>query len=162
METIELYPEIATKFFEIRIGIEVSEEEIFEVNKRALMRFMNQYEIDRVVVAYSGSGDNGGIDNVTFFNGDYVNSYVERRGKEICLIGMWERIKEEKLLKLPPTDAFGYMAEVALALTGHEGWELDDGGDGEVTFVLSSEGRLVVRIEHNEYYTQVNRHEYEL
>jgi len=162
METENLSPEIAAKIFEIRAGLEVDDNEVFAANKAALAHFMKKNKLNQVVVTYAGSGDNGGIDEVVF---GYFKENVIDENQEIYLIERrWDSRKKQEgleIIKLNPKDAFSYMTEEALRLTGHEGWELDDGGDGEVTFVLSEEG-VVVRIEHNEYYTQVNRHEYEL
>jgi hypothetical protein len=157
-----LSPKIAAKFFEIRMGDKkINDEEIFAANKAALGEFMRQHGLDRVVVTYSGSGDNGGIDEVTFFEGTEV--VVEQ--VPIALLEVdWnykKQKKEVKVIKLKPDDAFGHMAEEALCLSEHEGWELDEGGDGEVTFTLSGDD-VVVHIVHNQYYRGANTHEHTL
>jgi hypothetical protein len=161
IEAQDLAPEIAAKLCEIKMEGKINEGDVFAANKAALAHFMQQNGIDRVVVTYSGGGDEGGVDDVAFFDGAEV--VVEQ--VLIALLGVnWNykrNTREVKVIKLKPDDAFSYIAEEALCLSGHNGWELDEGGDGEVTFTLSGDD-VVVHIVHNQYYRGANTHEHTL
>jgi len=162
-----LPPEIAAAIVRFRMEEQVDQKEVFAANKAALGHFMRRHGIDRVMANYEGCGDSGGVDEVLFFQGETVIEHFAESRETICLISVVcnynfnEKKDEAELIKLRPRDAFAHMVEEALGLSGHDGWQIEEGGYGDVTFALSEEG-LDVYITHNEFYREVKRHDHQL
>jgi hypothetical protein len=137
----------------------------FIINKMLIADFMRRSSIDLVVAEYSGSGDSGGIDTVSFYRGGQKVNPPQGR---LSLVFVERRYREEgDIVKFTTLEgvarcAFERMTDDALDIRGHGGWETNDGGYGEAIFKLegSKDDDLVVQVAHNIYVTNVVKDQY--
>lgn len=172
MENIEFHldslsPELEKKLREMISAGKEPEEAAFEINKVILADFMRENKIDLVVAEYSGSGDSGGVDMVTFYRDERQVSPP----KELLSLVFVERRyhKDGDTFKFTTFDAydrsaFERMTDDALDMCGEKGWENNNGGYGEVRFTLKSpqDEDVAVKITHNAYITEVETNEYDI
>ncbi|MCL1960606.1 MAG: hypothetical protein FWG56_02230 [Desulfovibrionaceae bacterium] len=132
---------------------DLSRQERQDRNKALLLDALKSAGAIRAAVTYSGGGDEGYADGIVATAADGkpirlsapVSLYVVRSD---FIDGQWQ--SAIVLKELPLEDALSNFAMEALE-ERHAGWEINDGGEGEVVFDCA---KGVVRIEHNDYYTE--------
>jgi hypothetical protein len=172
MENIEFHlealsPELENKLREMVSAGKKPADAAFAINKMLLADFMRENKIDLVVAEYSGSGDSGGVNMVTFYLGDRQVDVPQGR---LSLLFIERRYhKDGDTVKFTTFDAyvrsaFERMTDEALDLCGEGGWEVNSGGYGEVRFTLKSpqDEAVAVKITHNAYITEVETNEYDI
>jgi hypothetical protein len=172
MENIEfdltkLSTELETKLREMVSAGKKPDDAEFAINKMLLANYMRENKIDLVVAEYSGSGDNGGVDTVTFYRGE---RQVSPPQELLSLVFVERRYHQDgDTVKFTTFDtsadsAFEMMTDDALNLCGQDGWEINDGGYGEARFKLENpeDEAVVVQVTHNTYITDVETDEYDL
>ena len=107
--------------------------------KSLIVNAMKQAGISTAVIEYSGSGDSGNVDDVTFT--PEVDARVTIEDEDVSLNEAVRDFANE------------------LIDSEHSGYENDDGGSGTIT--INAETNLVTW-EHLDYYTESDRSEYEL
>lgn len=127
---------------------------VFDFNKHSLASSMRQLGASSVVVAYSGGGDEGRIDDVCFFPAEVS---VGESTACVALIryhwdveahcGATELAFEDMALQ----DIAEALCDAALSSTGHNGYENGEGGSG--TFTLQA-ADASAELEHSDYYTE--------
>jgi hypothetical protein len=172
METIEFHlnglpPELETKLRDMVSAGKKPEEAAFEINKAILADFMRENKIDLVVADYEGSGDGGGVGYVAFFREGHQVDVPQGRTQLV----IDDRLLYQKNVKfrirtveVEARDAFSLPVDSALNLFVREGWDVGDGGYGEVRFTLKSpqDETVAVKITHNAYITEVETNEYDI
>jgi hypothetical protein len=162
-----LSPELETKLREMIAAGKKPADVEFEINKVILANYMREHKIDLVVAEYEGSGDSGGVEYVTFFREGHQVDAPQGRTPLVGADRIYQKEGETiriKAVEVGASDAFSLPVYSALDLCGHRGWEIDDGGYGEVRFTLASpqDEAVAVKITHNAYITEVETDEYDL
>ena len=144
---------------------ELSQREVFDRNKAAILAALKGASIDEVEVKYEGSGDDGGIADV---------DYVHARGEDAKIDGVmveylgWGWVRDPstgrscqsvKTEAIELDEAVRELCDDAIALMGHSGWEDNDGGCGTLT-IDAVEGTVV--LEHTDYFTDSSTEEHPL
>lgn len=117
-----------------------------QLNKEAVAKYLKQYNIEKVVLEYNGSGDDGQIESTTALNGnDEVEipdiNDIENHYDVWCSVeGNMTKSRRGSL-----TDLIEQLAFSVLCRT-YGGWEINDGSYGQIT--INQDGSGV--IEHNE------------
>jgi hypothetical protein len=162
-----LSPELENKLREMVSAGKKPADAAFAINKMLLANYMRENSIDLVVAEYSGSGDSGGVDMVTFYRGE--RQVDVPRGRLSLLFVERRYHKDGDTVKFTTFDtyersAFERMTDDALDLCGQDGWEVNSGGYGEVRFTLKSpqDEDVAVKITHNAYITEVETNEYDI
>lgn len=122
------------------------ENEIFDLNKTALLNALASAGVTRVVVAFDGYGDSGQIGDIEVHAGD------ERAAMPNCMVEMAEVTTGQAELSRSPVNiaiAIENMAYGVLKKT-HCGWENEDGAFGDVTFDVAEQ---TITLDYNERYT---------
>lgn len=127
---------------------------LFDFNKHALAVAMRQIGFSSVVVTYSGGGDSGQFDEVSFLPPDVeegptkpVVAVMRYRWDAEAHCGASELAFEDMALQ----DIAEALCDAAVSLTGHNGYENSDGGSG--TFTLQA-ADASSELEHSDYYTE--------
>ncbi len=102
-----------------------------------IKKAMLECQLSKISCEYSGEGDSGNIDSVDLFD-TRGNSIAETTKKYDFTTMIWDFIMEY-----------------------HAGFEINDGGSGEINFVLK-DGELKVSWVHRDYYTESNITEHSL
>lgn len=124
-----------------------SKEALEHFNRHLFVRAMREHGVTQVDVAYSGSGDDGGPDNISTVPPDAqfdVTLLIPDGQQSPGCISV--KATEHKFQDVAAQIAMCYVS------TAHEGWENDDGGKGILTLTLD-QGVLTTRIEHTHIYT---------
>ncbi len=124
-----------------------------EQNKALLLQALKATGAVQATVSYSGSGDEGGAENVEARGADgapldlggSVSQFVEHSH---YADGRWQSAVADE--ERPLDDALLDFAMEAVN-AHHGGWENNDGGAGEVIFDCTSDS---VRLEHKDYYIE--------
>lgn len=131
-----------------------AERAVFDFNRQQLVQAMVELGLSSVTVTYTGSGDSGQIDDVSFDPStalaagravrvamrEWRWSEADRRGHEHLAFS------ELDLVKLA-----GLLCDTAIALCDHDGYENNDGGEGR--FTLQAEGASA-ELEHSDFYVE--------
>lgn len=127
-------------------------------NAAILAQAMAAVDVATIEVTYSGSGDEGNIDQTDVLAADE---------KEIEDIGHLERLSLARVTLLNDDGTPGepmqlesaaeVLFEDALAEAGHDGYHNDEGGFGR--FVIAADGTLT--LDHNDYVTESVNSTYE-
>lgn len=131
-------------------------------NKEPLLKVLRELGAARVIISYSGSGDDGhfedalitGKDDKILDVGEAVVT-VNKLSTRVTADGFSEEIREEE------QDLEDALLDFAheWVYSQHGGWENNDGGAGEITIsVESGEFSLV----HSELYVESTEYEYTL
>lgn len=131
-----------------------------------------QPAIAHLKIIYSGGGDNGGIDEVAVVGNEgarhplsdaIVKAQCEITVHSICYTtdpaGNYGRQETVGQKTMSVEDAAERILDDLIELTGHAGWENDDGGSGEAYIDLLT-GKLASFV-HTDYYTESDTTEYE-
>jgi hypothetical protein len=171
-ETIEfdlagLSPKLETKLRDMLSDGKKPKEAAFEVNKMILANYMRENKIDLVVAEYEGSGDSGGVENVSFFREGRQVDEPQGRTQLVVVDRIYRNtgnLVNIKTMELGAIDAFSFPVYSALDLCGQGGWETNDGGYGEARFTLKSpqDEAVAVKLTHNTYITDVKMDEYDI
>ena len=123
-----------------------------QLNKAALLAALRTGGAVKATVHYSGRGDEGQIQDVTFetepgrdFDADSLVTVLDANA--VFRNHKWEYDRAEVVK--PIRDALLDFANDVVE-THYIGWENGEGAFGEVIFELGADGVDVVRIEHNE------------
>jgi hypothetical protein len=141
----------------LRLSVEAdpnsADRAIFEFNKLALAGALRALGITRVTVEYSGGGDEGRTESITFEPNDQHTSHtvnvalMKYRWDEERACGGSELAFDDMALD----QVAEALCDTAISLTGHNGYENNDGGAG--TFVLQA-ADATAELEHSDYYTE--------
>lgn len=127
---------------------------IFDFNKQTLAAAMRGLGISSLTVSYSGSGDSGQIDEVSF------EPWTELGADDTAqaAVSEWhwngdDRRSHEQLVfaALGLVDFAESLCDAAIALCDHDGYENNDGGEGR--FTLQAEGASA-ELEHSDFYVE--------
>ena len=155
--TDSLVPEVlcAPTEDELRVAVGSQREDtarlVFAFNKSALAEAMRAIELTAVSVNYSGSGDEGMINEISFQpSSPQADSKVVRAAR---VVHLWHAETSTRSVSLVFEDAdlFDLAADLcdrAIALCGHNGYQNNDGGDG--TFTLRADD-AIAKLEHTDY-----------
>lgn len=131
-----------------------AKDELFEFNKQALARAMLEAGFTSVTVRYSGCGDSGQTDSVDFEPAALDPSVVEVEMAQVRADYDQAQRAWKKELCFPSVtlpELASLLCDTAISLTGHDGWENNDGGEG--TFTLQAEG-AAAELEHSDFYVE--------
>lgn len=138
-----------------------SEEDI-ENNRQAIIKAMRDNWIAKATVEYSGSGDSGQIEDVSF-------EYRERNGidamKEAVSVEVtkvsseWKNEKWEEKKEKVETDLKSAIEDLCYDLLErtHGGWEINEGSDGRFFFDAKTGN---IDLEHDSHYMESERFEH--
>ncbi len=131
-------------------------------NRNALMETLTRLGVERVSITYAGCGDSGDVETVD----------IEPATCEAVLdteqIGLWHVIHTHADGQTTATLTQGEPTSVIEALKAfaldwleftHPGWEINDGGSGSIVMVMEEQR---CELEHHQYYTESELHEYTL
>lgn len=129
-------------------------------NKQTILKKLKELKAEQVVVAYSGSGDSGQIDDVTIMPSDDIiknaevtqelpRSYFDHDKTVWVNTVVSEKVSLKEAIKQLCYD---------LLESEHSDWENNSGADGEFNFDIES-GKIILA--HKEYYTENITHESE-
>lgn len=131
-------------------------------NRDSISTALKNLEITSVVINYSGSGDCGGIDEVSLYKGDEL---VEMNGEVLISTetSSWDSKKSiwinqtiEKICSLKEAlETFLY----DWLECKYSGWEINDGSSGECTISVATNKFL---LNHTTYYTESETTEHSL
>lgn len=130
-------------------------------NREIILQTLKQHPIDKVTIIYSGGGDSGDIEEIqAYSSGELINlpdiiihyrePTAEYKDGKYCYTLEDTQQSLEKSLR--------YFALTWLG-QDHRGWEINDGGNGEVNILVAKEA---FSLNHTEYYTESNSYEYAL
>lgn len=153
--------------------------ELFEVNKKAVFAVMEEVMkrlgASRLAVTgvYSGSGDEGGVEDVT------VEAWKDDQRIELGLEHFpsveetfvqsdfdpgrkaWvEHAPETRTVSIQV--AVERLTEDAIDIAGHRGYEINDGGHGEFTLSVSAGEEPTAYLKHHDYYVDETASEHTL
>lgn len=142
--------------------IEQQKKEVVEQNKEALLKFMAENKITKVVVTFDGSCDSGQIEDVTLFSGkDEADSkLLEIAADVITIRQVWNpdtkwvihtNVERKNIRELAEETAWHPLE------SNCDGWEINEGSYGEV--IIRSDG--TGEIECNHRVIEVETHSYE-
>ncbi len=127
---------------------------VFDFNKHSLAASMRQLGASSVVVTYSGGGDEGRIDAISFFppevpagDSSACVALMRYHWDPAAQCGATELAFED--MALP--DVAEALCDFAVSSTGHNGYENGEGGSG--TFTLQA-ADASAELEHSDYYTE--------
>ena len=135
---------------------EDAERLVFAFNKSALAEAMRALELTAVTVNYSGSGDEGMIDEISFQPGNTQADNKSVRAARVVHLWHAETGVTRVSLVFEVADLFDLTADLcdrAIALCGHDGYENNDGGSG--TFTLRADD-AIAQLEHTDYFIESN------
>jgi hypothetical protein len=168
LEGLSISSNLKDKFLQMKEAGQTLENAVFAVNKIILADFMRSNNLDLVVVEYSGSGDSGGVDSVTFCIGDRQVADTPQGRLSLLFVERHYR-KNGDVIKFTTFEtgaesAFERMAYEALDICGQGGWENDGGGQGEVRFTLANpqDEAVAIKVNHTTYITEAVEDEYDL
>lgn len=120
---------------------------IDQAHKESIFVVLKNAGVKSAVVSYSGSGDSGDAESVTYDpDGTYENITVPIADND-----------EPPIVKSLDEALIDYAMH--LIEDRHGGWENNDGGSGEVTFDVKKGS---IHIEHHDYYTESTVSEHSL
>ena len=137
-----------------------------KINKKPITDALSTLGVDTVKVTYSGSGDEGQIDDVTFYDSGSKELKVDGKVKVIThkskfVTDKWveTEIIEEQDLSQALEDFCNDWVEIE-----HGGYENDDGGQGEMTIEVSeSEFQpSTFKLVHGDNYVETTDYEHNL
>lgn len=158
--TVSLVPEdlCAPTEDELRAAVgsqrEDAERLVFAFNKSTLAEAMRALELTAVTVNYSGSGDEGMINEISFQPGSTQADSKSVRAARVVHLWNAETAVRSVSLVFEVADLFDLAADLcdrAIALCGHNGYENNDGGDG--TFTLRADD-AIAELEHTDYFME--------
>lgn len=133
--------------------LKLADGERMERNKAILLDALKQSGATQATVGYRGGGDEGIFDEVAASAIDatpvlleYQVSVLVKNSRHVDR--EWHHLTE--LSKRPLDEALSDFAMEAVS-KHHGGWEINEGGSGEVIFDCSAD---TVRIEHNRYFCE--------
>lgn len=129
-------------------------------NKKAILRALRDLGVKKVSICYSGSGDSGCIDHVSFDNNnadrDSTVVIEDRSSKFDHASQSWiDSSTQSEVPIAQAVETFCY----DLLEEKHGGWENGAGADGSFELDVDS-GEITWT--HNEYYTESNTYEYKV
>lgn len=131
---------------------------LLTANKPILLEALRTAGAVRAVVCYSGSGDDGGANEVYVFDAQnqHINPDLRVRVKSDhgrCFDGGWQTLTEEVDLSL--ADGLSAFADRAIEIY-QSSFEDGEGGEGDITFDVTT---MSVLMEHREFYVDFNQTE---
>lgn len=131
--------------------IEQQKKEVVEKNKEALMKFMAEHKITKVVVTFDGSDDSGQIEDVTLFSGkDEADSELLKIPADVITVRqIWNpdtkwvlhtNVERKDIRELAEETAW-HPLELNFG-----GWEINEGSFGEV--IIRSDGTGEIECNH--------------
>lgn len=131
-------------------------DKVEDANKEILFDIMDEEKVERFVVTFEGSGDDGQIEG-----SDLPDKILYRvvKGAKVSLGSVWSNGKRKEKYESNPTvqkmvDSICYKVLEEL----HDGWEINDGAWGE--FIFDAKDRTVL-LNFNERYTESKLYEHE-
>ena len=124
--------------------------------KNKIMTKLHSINVTKVIVYYSGSGDSGGIDDIQF----YINEQHQRQDTSFYS----NKNNLDVLLDYENKDItiHDFIYEFTDNLLQHlyGSWYNDDGGNGEVHYLVNQKDidQSEIIVNHNEVYTEYNTH----
>lgn len=136
----------------------VDEKSVLQQNKQRLMDALRTRAVTNVTVNYEGSGDSGGITDVTFTPAVDVNASDEDEAK-VTLLQLRTHYDGKEMrhtveeVSLELEDALEHFA-FAILSAFHSGWEINDGSSGWIDISVET-GE--VSVTHDDYYVASER-----
>ena len=110
-----------------------------ELIKPEVMRVLKDFKIDRAYVNYSGSGDDGSINEVEFYVGKNVITLNESHQVDRGERKYWCHTDHKYKTTTDPMDLQEYIEDVTYDFLEafHGGWEINEGQHGGLYFLVS-------------------------
>jgi hypothetical protein len=102
-----------------------------------LASLMRTHNVKTIEAQYEGSGDSGCI-NAIDFNTEHLIEAVVKDIENQAEEAAWE-----------------------ILATSHPGWEINDGGDGEIVFEKDEDGAVTAKLSHKEYFVDSTSYSHE-
>lgn len=147
--------DFANRYFVEQANYVARAEALVPLNKLALFEALAKAGITSVVVTFDGCGDSGQIEDITFRSGGAVVSTPQTEPVVIASVS-WGSADVHQASKTID-EALEQLAYDLLMQT-HGGWENNDGAYGEFTFDVADR---LIRLEHNERYTNIESYAHE-
>jgi hypothetical protein len=127
---------------------------VFAFNKSVLAEAMRALDLTSVTVNYSGSGDEGMINEISFQPSSTSAGSKSVRAARVK--HFWHAEAEARSVSLVFEDANLFdlaedLCDGAITLCGHNGYQNNDGGNG--TFTLRAED-AIAELEHTDYFME--------
>ena len=116
------------------------------INRSALLQGLADAGITHIVVIFDGCGDSGQIESVEAMRGDAI---VEMPETELAWLRMDWNTDQHQHERVSLRQAIEAVVYDCLEET-HQGWEINDGAFGEVTFDVAER---TITLDYNERYT---------
>ena len=123
--------------------------------KPQIIKILKDMEIDRVEIYYSGSGDDGSIEDATFYVGKDTINLNEKHIVDIGERKYWCHTDHTYKFTTDPMDLKDYIEEMAYDYLEafHGGWEINEGQSGNIIFDVVQDKishDYVTYVEHSE------------
>lgn len=167
IESSDLHPSAPPAFETVAAALAAkpmsTEEELratFDFNKAAILAALRQSGATAATVDYFGAGDEGRIEGV------YISS--ESAASVRVSLAVVERSWDAEAQRMTATaalrdhdldDALSELCEAAVTITGHDGYEIGEGGRGALTVDVAT-GEF--SLEHGNYYVERDVTEHQL
>ena len=104
--------------------------------KPQIMKILKDMKIDRVEIYYSGSGDDGSMEDATFYVGKDTINLNEKHIVDIGERKYWCHTDHTYKYTTDPMDLKDYIEEMAYDYLEafHGGWEINEGQSGNIIF----------------------------
>jgi hypothetical protein len=113
--------------------------------------FYRSKNVATITAEYSGAGDDGGLESDPCFQ--------DKNGKDITEKISAERSGKNETSRQKAEVAYDILNElIAEEMDKHDGFEINDGGGGQITIDLTSEMKVV----HDAYYMELVRREFSI
>lgn len=127
---------------------------LFAFNKHAIAAAMLANGLTEGVVTYNGGSDEGQIEGSTFEGQDADASTI--KVDQAVMIYRWDQDTslggtELQFVNVPLAHAIHDLCEAAIELSGHNGFEDNEGGSGTFTLTAKDEA---ARLEHHDHYIE--------
>jgi len=123
--------------------------------KPQIIKILKDMEIDRVEIYYSGSGDDGSMEDATFYVGKDTINLNEKHIVDIGERKYWCHTDHTYKFTTDPMDLKDYIEEMAYDYLEafHGGWEINEGQSGNIIFDVVQDKishDYVTYVEHSE------------
>ncbi len=133
--------------------------ELFAINKKTVCTDLQAAGVDSVFVTYAGHGDSGGIDGVTYYD-EQEHQVVEQniKSKRVQFLELhcaWQEGERKVSVETREKNLHEAVVDLcyaAIEVAGFDGYENDDGGEGQITIKVKSQE---ININHRKYITDV-------